>query len=79
MVIPFSESIGFITKVGNKPEGTYLSWLDVTAVADKIDARKLASEENKKPQPISMLTNRAGATLVTRLMPIGLRYISPTV
>ena len=25
-------------KVGNKPEGTYLAWLDVTAVADKIGA-----------------------------------------
>jgi len=45
-------------KVGNKPEGTYLSWLDVSAVADKIGAQKMADEENRKPQPISMLTNK---------------------
>ncbi|MGZ3305182.1 MAG: MalY/PatB family protein [Asticcacaulis sp.] len=50
-------------KVGNKPEGTYLTWLDVSAVADKIGAQKLADEENKKPQPISMLTNKP--TVVT--------------
>ena len=45
-------------KVGNKPEGTYLAWLDVSAVADKIGAQKLADAENRKPQPISMLTGK---------------------
>lgn len=30
-----------------KPEGTYLAWLDVTAVADKIDARGLAEAANR--------------------------------
>jgi cystathionine beta-lyase len=30
-----------------KPEGTYLAWLDVTAVADKIGAKALAAEANK--------------------------------
>jgi cystathionine beta-lyase len=50
-------------KVGNKPQGTYLTWLDVTAVADKIGAQKMADAENKKPQPISMLTNKP--TVVT--------------
>ncbi len=30
-----------------KPEGTYLAWLDVTAVADKIGAQALAAEANK--------------------------------
>jgi cystathionine beta-lyase len=31
-----------------KPQGTYLSWLDVSAVADKIGAKELAAEANKK-------------------------------
>ncbi|MBN9545268.1 MAG: aminotransferase class I/II-fold pyridoxal phosphate-dependent enzyme [Alphaproteobacteria bacterium] len=35
-------------KVGNKPEGTYLTWLDVGAVADKIGARKLADDANQQ-------------------------------
>ncbi|MGH9176709.1 MAG: aminotransferase class I/II-fold pyridoxal phosphate-dependent enzyme, partial [Vicinamibacterales bacterium] len=30
-----------------KPEGTYLAWLDVSAVADKIGAKALADEANK--------------------------------
>jgi cystathionine beta-lyase len=30
-----------------KPQGTYLSWLDVTAVADKIGAKQLAAEASK--------------------------------
>jgi cystathionine beta-lyase len=34
-----------------KPEGTYLCWLDVTAVAEKIGARQLADEENRKKAP----------------------------
>jgi cysteine-S-conjugate beta-lyase len=34
-----------------KPEGTYLTWLDVTAVADKIGAKALAAEENRKKAP----------------------------
>jgi cystathionine beta-lyase len=50
-------------KVGQKPEGTYLAWLDITPIADKIGAQKLADAENKKPQPISMLTNKP--TVVT--------------
>ncbi len=35
-------------KVGNKPEGTYLSWLDVTEIADRIGAKKLADEANRQ-------------------------------
>jgi cystathionine beta-lyase len=31
-----------------KPEGTYLAWLDVTAVADRIGAKALADEHNRK-------------------------------
>jgi cysteine-S-conjugate beta-lyase len=34
-----------------KPEGTYLSWLDVTAVAEKIGAIKLAEEANRTKAP----------------------------
>jgi cysteine-S-conjugate beta-lyase len=30
-----------------KPEGTYLAWLDVTAVADRIGAKRLADDANK--------------------------------
>ena len=36
-------------KVGNRPEGTYLQWLDFSAVADKIGAKKMADEANSKP------------------------------
>jgi cystathionine beta-lyase len=50
-------------KVGQKPEGTYLIWADATAVAEKIDAQKLADLENKKPQPISEWTGKR--TVVT--------------
>jgi bifunctional pyridoxal-dependent enzyme with beta-cystathionase and maltose regulon repressor activities len=31
-------------KVGAKPQGTYLTWLDLTQVADKINAKELASQ-----------------------------------
>jgi bifunctional pyridoxal-dependent enzyme with beta-cystathionase and maltose regulon repressor activities len=37
--------------VGNKPEGTYLMWLDVGQVADKVGAKKLADAANAK-QPL---------------------------
>jgi cystathionine beta-lyase len=30
-----------------KPQGTYLMWLDVTGVAEKIDAKRLAADHNK--------------------------------
>jgi cysteine-S-conjugate beta-lyase len=37
-----------------KPQGTYLSWLDVTKVADKIGAKQLAAEASKtSPTPVS--------------------------
>src|SRR6185312_6203210 len=52
-----------LIKVGNKPEGTYLAWLDISGVMQKINAPKLAAEENKKPQPISFLTGKT--TIVT--------------
>jgi cystathionine beta-lyase len=31
-----------------KPQGTYLAWLDVSAVVDKIGAKEMAAEANKK-------------------------------
>ena len=34
-----------------KPQGTYLSWLDVSAVAEKINAKQLAEEANKALKP----------------------------
>ena len=37
-------------KVGAKPEGTYLAWVDITQVADKINAKKLADDMNKNPR-----------------------------
>jgi len=33
-----------MVKVGAKPQGTYLTWLDLTQVADKINAKELASQ-----------------------------------
>lgn len=35
-------------RVGAKPEGTYLAWLDVTALAERISAAKLADDANQK-------------------------------
>jgi cystathionine beta-lyase len=35
-------------KVGAKPQGTYLTWLDVSQVAQKIGAKSLAAEMTKK-------------------------------
>jgi cysteine-S-conjugate beta-lyase len=38
-------------KIGPKPQGTYLTWLDVSAVADKINAKQLAAEANNMQKP----------------------------
>jgi cystathionine beta-lyase len=44
-------------KTGNKPEGTYLMWLDVNAVADKIGAQKMVDAANaKRPLPTNPFT-----------------------
>ena len=41
----------------SKPQGTYLAWLDVSAVADKINAKALAAEHNRtKPANAPTLT-----------------------
>jgi cystathionine beta-lyase len=48
-----------LMKTGNKPEGTYLMWLDVSPLAAKIGAQKMADEANaKKPLPMNPLTNQ---------------------
>jgi len=44
-----------------KPQGTYLSWLDVTAVADKIGAKELAAEAIKNKMP----TTRPGRPITS--------------
>ena len=36
-----------MVKVGSKPEGTYLVWLDVSQVVEKIGAKQMAAEANK--------------------------------
>src|ERR1700744_1223045 len=35
-------------KVGQAPEGTYLQWIDVSAIADKIGAKKMADDANQQ-------------------------------
>jgi len=48
-----------LMKTGAKPEGTYLMWLDVSPLAAKIGAQKMADEANaKKPLPMNPLTNQ---------------------
>jgi cystathionine beta-lyase len=47
-----------LIKVGNQPEGTYLAWLDVNGLADKIGAKQMADAENKKPQPTNPLSGK---------------------
>lgn len=40
-----------------KPQGTYLAWLDVSALGDKIGAKQLAADANKnRPAGASMVT-----------------------
>jgi bifunctional pyridoxal-dependent enzyme with beta-cystathionase and maltose regulon repressor activities len=41
----------------HRAEGTYLTWLDVTAVADRIGSKKLAEDYNRtKPANMPALT-----------------------
>jgi len=47
-----------LIKVGNKPQGTYLAWLDVSPLAEKIGAKAMADAENKKTQPTNPLTGK---------------------
>lgn len=43
---------------GAEPEGTYLMWLDVTKVAERIDAKRLAGEANRKPPALDPFTKK---------------------
>jgi cystathionine beta-lyase len=52
-----------LIKVGNQPQGTYLAWLEVSGLANKIGAQKMADEENKKPQPVNFLTGKPGKVI----------------
>ncbi len=47
-----------------KPQGTYLSWLDVSAVADKIGAKEMAAEAIKNKMP----TTRPGRAITPETM-----------
>jgi len=38
-------------KIGPKPQGTYLTWLDVSAIADRINAKQLAADATKAQKP----------------------------
>jgi cystathionine beta-lyase len=40
-----------LMKVGQKPEGTYLEWVDVSPLAERIGARKLADAANANLAP----------------------------
>ena len=55
-------------KVGQKPEGTYLVWLDAGAVSERIGAQALADAENKKPQPISRWTGKTNVVTPTDII-----------
>ena len=37
-------------KVGAKPEGTYLTWVDVTGLSEKIGAQQMAAEATKRQE-----------------------------
>ncbi len=46
-----------LIKTGAKPEGTYLTWLDISGVADKMGAQKMADQINKNP-PANPMTGK---------------------
>jgi len=43
----FKSNMPNLIKVGAKPQGTYLTWVDVTGLADKIGAKQMAMEASK--------------------------------
>lgn len=56
-------------KVGNAPEGTYLQWIDVTAIADKIGAKKMADDANQQAKDAAskMGTDYSGRQAMTAM------------
>jgi cystathionine beta-lyase len=70
----FKTKMPKLMKVGAKPEGTYLVWVDVSGLIDKIGAQQMADEENKrregKGRPVTAeavlekwLTQKSGVAL----------------
>jgi len=53
--------MGPLMKVGAKPEGTYLTWVDVTGIAEKIGAKQEAEEATKKAMMAGGRGNRTVA------------------
>lgn len=43
----FKSKMPNLVKVGAKPEGTYLTWVDVTGLSEKIGAQQMAAEASK--------------------------------
>jgi cystathionine beta-lyase len=61
-------------KVGDMPEGTYVTWLDVTAVVDKIGARKMADDANQQAHDAAM---KAGTDYSGRQSLEAVRTLTP--
>ncbi|MGE0816642.1 MAG: MalY/PatB family protein [Vicinamibacterales bacterium] len=47
-----------LVQIGQEPEGTYLMWLDVSKVADRIDAKTAAADANRTPRPLDPFTKK---------------------
>ncbi|MGH6828562.1 MAG: MalY/PatB family protein [Rhizomicrobium sp.] len=61
-------------KVGNAPEGTYLQWLDITAIADKIGAKKMADDANQQAHDAAM---KMGTDYSGRQSMVARREVTP--
>ena len=46
----FKTKMPNLMKVGAKPEGTYLTWVDVTGLSEKIGAQQMAAEATKRQE-----------------------------
>ena len=50
----FKSKMPNLIKVGAKPEGTYLTWVDVSGLAEKVGAKEMAAEASRGlPKPIT--------------------------
>ena len=57
-----------LIKVGNKPESTYLAWLDVSPLMAKIGAQKMADEANKHPTGTNFMTGKPALTTPSEMV-----------
>ena len=57
-----------LIKVGNKPESTYLAWLDVSPLMAKIGAQKMADEANKHPTGTNFMTGKPAMTTPSEMV-----------